>query len=89
MFWKVVKGILLAVLVLFYIVNVYENRNDLYGAIVFNRVNFLVLIGILYLASDYVKVCATLCIALVAGGLRFFRCASLSLAGSKATFARR
>lgn len=71
MFWKIVKGILLAVLVLFYVKNVYDNRDDLYGAIVLNRVNFIVLAGILYLAADYVKGCATLCMAVIACGLLF------------------
>lgn len=71
MFWKVVKVILLAVLVGLYAYNLYLDRNDLYGAILYNRVNFVLLAGILYLASDYVRACATLCMAVVVGGLLF------------------
>lgn len=71
MFGKVIKGVLLAALVSLYAYNLYLDRNDLYGAIVFNRVNFLILIGILYLAADYVRVCATLCMAVLVGGLLF------------------
>lgn len=71
MFLKVAKGLLLAALVVFYFINVYTNRNDLYGAILFNRINFIALVGILYLAGDYVKICTTLCIITVIGGLMF------------------
>ena len=71
MFWKVLKGILLAGLFIFYVTNIYNNRNDLYGAILFNRVNFIALVGILYLAGDYIKFCTTLCIITIIGGLMF------------------
>lgn len=71
MFWKVTKGILLAGLIIFYAVNLYNSRNDLYGALLFNRLNFIALVLILYLAADYIKVCTTLCLLVVAGGILF------------------
>jgi len=71
MFWKVIKGILLVAFILFYVKNVYDNRDDLYGAILFNRVNFIVLVAILYLVSDFVKGCASLCMAVIVGGILF------------------
>ena len=71
MFWKVIKGLLLGALVLLYAHNLYLDRTDLYGAVVFNRINFLLLLGILYLISDYIRACATLFIMVLVGGLLF------------------
>lgn len=71
MFWKVIKGILLIGLIVFYATNLYSSRNDLYGALLFNRLNFIALALILYLAADYIKICTTLCLLVVAGGILF------------------
>ena len=71
MVWKVIKGILLAALIVFYVINVYSNRDDLYGAIVLNRLNFVTLVAILYLAADYVKICASLFMLVFIGGILF------------------
>lgn len=71
MAWRVIKGILLAVLLVFYVYNVYTARNDLYGAIVLNRVNFVVLLAMLYLAADYAKIFANLFMLVLIGGLLF------------------
>ena len=68
---KIAKGLLLIGLIVFYIYNLYMNKNDLYGALVFNRINFITLIAILYLASDYIEICMNLCILVLIGGLLF------------------
>lgn len=71
MFWGFVKGLILTALIVFYAVNLYNNSHDLYGAVLFNRLNFAVLVAILFLAGDYIKICTTLCILTIIGGLMF------------------
>lgn len=71
MFWKVIKGILLVGLVIFYAINIYHSRNDLYGAFLLNRINFITLVLILYFAADYIRVCTTLCLLTIVGGILF------------------
>lgn len=71
MAWKVIKGILLAALMIFYAKNIYDGRKDWYEAIVLNRVNFITLVAILALLSDYIKRCATLCMFVLVGGILF------------------
>lgn len=68
---KILRGILLAAAVVFLAHNLYNDRNDLYGAIVFNRVNFLTIVFILYLAADYVKELMNICLLVLLGGLVF------------------
>lgn len=71
MFRKVIRGIILVALLAFYAINIYAGRDNLYGAIVLNRVNFVVLLAILYLAADYVKICTTLFMVVLVGGILF------------------
>ena len=71
MIGKVVKGILLVGLLGFYAYNVYVGRDDLYGAIVLNRLNFVVLAAILYLAAEYAKIFANLFMLVFVGGILF------------------
>lgn len=71
MFTKVIKGLLLAALVIFYAWNLYAYRDNMFGVIVYNPVNLAVLALILYLASDYVNICGTLCILVIVCGVCF------------------
>lgn len=71
MFEKVIRGLILAGLIIFYIGNLYHNRDNLYDTIVFNRVNFIALVAILYFASDYIKGCMNICILVLLCGLLF------------------
>jgi len=68
---KIIRGLILVALIVFYVGNLYHNRANLYDAIVFNRINFLVLVAILYLAADYIDICMNLCILVLIGGLFF------------------
>ena len=68
---KIFRGILLAAAVIFLAQNLYNERNDLYGAIVFNRINFLTVVVILYLMSDYIKECMNICLLVLLGGIVF------------------
>ena len=68
---KIIRGLILVALIVFYVGNLYYNRANLYDAIVFNRINFLVLVAILYLAADYIDICMNLCILVLIGGLFF------------------
>ncbi len=71
MFEKIIRGLILVGLIVFYVYNVYRNRSNLYDAIVFNRVNFAALVAILYFASDYIKSCMNICILVLLCGLLF------------------
>lgn len=75
MFWKIIKSIILIALILFYAQNLYNGRSDLYGAIVYNRLNFITIIAILYLLSDYIKLLKPLWILLfiVGGGFHAYK----------------
>lgn len=68
---KIFRGILLVAAIVFLARNLYNDRNDLYGAIVFNRINFLTVVVILYLAADYVKGLINICLLVLLGGLLF------------------
>ncbi|MBQ9271523.1 MAG: hypothetical protein IJ218_04600 [Alphaproteobacteria bacterium] len=69
MFAKIMRAILLLVLCAFYVLNIIDNSDDLFGAIVLNKVNFLLLIAILYLAADYIKGISTLWLIVLTGGV--------------------
>ena len=68
---KTVRIMLLTLLIGFYVLNVYNNKNDLFGAIVLNRVNFILLVAILYLVADYIKGISTLWIMVLTAGVLF------------------
>ena len=68
---KIIRGLILVALIVFYACNLYHNRANLYDAVVFNRINFIVLVAILYLAADYIDICMNLCILVLIGGLCF------------------
>ena len=70
MFGKIVNGVLLALLALFYIKNVVDSNNIL-DAILYNRINFIVLLVILYLASGFVKALGKLFLIVLIGGVLF------------------
>ncbi|MBR1757079.1 MAG: hypothetical protein IJ738_05915 [Alphaproteobacteria bacterium] len=71
MFEKTMRIILLALLTGFYVLNVSNNSDDLFGAIVLNRVNFILLVAILYLAADYIKGISTLWVMVLTAGVLF------------------
>lgn len=64
MFWKIVKSVILLALIAFYAQNLYNGRSDLYGAVVYNPLNFITLVAIIYFISDYIKFLKPLCILL-------------------------
>ena len=70
MFGKIVNGVLLAWLTLFYIKNVADSNNIL-DAILYNRINFIVLLVILYLASGFVKALGKLFLIVLICGILF------------------
>lgn len=69
MFVKVFRGLLFLILLAFYVSNVMNNPDGLYAAVVLDRVNLLVLVTMLYLISDYIKVCGVLCILVALSGI--------------------
>jgi len=70
MLGKAIKIILLILLVLFYVRNI-TNTNDWVAAVLYNRVNFIVLVAILYLAACFVSPLGVICFLVLVGGLFF------------------
>ena len=71
MFEKVVRGLILAGLIIFYIGNLYHNRDNLWDALIYSRINFITLVAILYFASDYIKECTNICVLVLVCGIMF------------------
>lgn len=71
MLGKIIRGILLVLLIAFYARNVYYSGGDWLNAVIYNRVNFIVLVAILFLASYFARVFGTLCMLVLAGGILF------------------
>lgn len=71
MFEKIIRGLILAGLIVFYVGNIYHSRGSLYDALVFSRINFILLVAILYFASDYLPSLMNLCVLVLIGGLLF------------------
>ena len=69
MFVKIFRGLLFLILLVFYVPSVLNNPDGLYAAIVLDRGNLLVLVIMLYLISDYVKVCGVLCVLVALSGI--------------------
>ena len=63
------KTLLLVGLSLFYIQSVSSNTNGWFDAVVMDTVNWLVLVVILYLASDYINALGVACILVLALGV--------------------
>ena len=68
---KIIKGILLVVLTAYYLNNVISYGDSWYTAVLYNRINYIILVAILYLASSFVKYFEVLCALVFVGGLLF------------------
>lgn len=69
MFVKVFRGLLFLILLAFFIPNVLNNPDGLYAAVVLDRMNLLLLVILMYLASDYIKGLGVVCILVAVGGI--------------------
>lgn len=69
MFRKFMKAVLLAGLSWFYIQSVTANTNGWIDAVLLDTVNWIVLVIILYLASDYVHALGVACVLVAALGV--------------------
>lgn len=69
MFRKVIKALLLAGLSYFYLQSVGSNSKGWIDAVLLDTVNWLVLVAILYLASDYINALGVACVIVAALGI--------------------
>lgn len=69
MFRKVIKALLLAGLSYFYMQSVGSNSKGWIDAVLLDTVNWLVLVAILYLASDYINALGVACVIVAALGI--------------------
>lgn len=69
MFRKFLKTSLLVGLSLFYIQSVSSNPNGWFDAVILDTVNWIMLVIILYLASDYINALGITCILVLALGI--------------------
>ncbi len=71
MFSKIVRAILLILLATFYIYNVVINIDYWESVVLYNRLNFIVLVAILYLASTFFKFFEIFFAIVLIGGILF------------------
>ena len=68
---KVLKGLLLVVLAAFYLKNIGDSSSSLWETVLYSRINFVLLVVMLYLASEFVEICKTICVFVLGFGLLF------------------
>lgn len=71
MFQKIGKAIVLIVLSVLYVKNILDNSSNVLDAILYNRINFVLLLVILYLASSFIRACSTIFTVVLVGGILF------------------
>lgn len=71
MFSKVLRATLLILLTAFYVNNVMTHLDNWYGVVVYNRLNFIILVAILYLASTFFKFFEVFFAIVLIGGILF------------------
>ncbi|MBQ7659750.1 MAG: hypothetical protein IJS26_03275 [Alphaproteobacteria bacterium] len=71
MFLKIAKGVLLFVLAVFYIQNIVSYADNWLTAIVYSKLNLVLLVCILYLASAFAPVFKPLCLCVLLAGVLF------------------
>ena len=71
MFGTIIRVALLLLLMFLYANNIIDNIDNWYGAVVYNRINFLILLAILYIISTFIKEFQPLFMLILIGGLIF------------------
>lgn len=71
MFSKILRATLLILLTAFYVNNVITHLDNWYGVVVYNRLNFIILVAILYLASTFFKFFEVFFAIVLIGGILF------------------
>ena len=71
MFGKVIKGILLAGLVAFYVIYIKDSGNDVAESVLYDKISFVLIVCILFLGSAFVRILKPLAYLVVLAGVIF------------------